>query len=246
MAGVVMLFHSLKSRMNRTLPVAVDGENVPNVAYCRAYHGATTRANSATAPRAAASGIRGRARPSRGPRPPRPPAVPRNTRPIAPSTSSPSLRARDASPASSPAIANDQGWPLSPRPARNSAPATSVPYSAKFSGWTMYASDSAGTAVMIPAPTATSRRSPASRAIAQASGAAAAPISANGRFAASVVGPRASMNGTMTIDASGIQCAFDGIGRTGLAGSVPPTSGKIQTKSTEKPWPEASCRATST
>ena len=101
-------------------------------------------------------------------------------------------------------------------------------------------------AVRIPAPTATSRRSPASRAIAHASGAAAAPISANGRFDASVVGPRAQMNGTITIDASGIQWAFDGTGRTGFAGIVPPTSGKIQTKSTLKPWPAASCRATST
>ena len=54
------------------------------------------------------------------------------------------------------------------------------------------------------------------------------------------------MNGTWTIDASGIQCAFDGIGRTGLAGIAPPTSGKIQMKSTLKPWPAASCRATST
>ena len=199
-AGVVMLFHSLKSRMNRTLPVAVDGENVPKVAYCRAYQGATTRTNSATAPRAAASGTRGPgAPPARAVRHARH-RFPRNTRPIAPSTSSPSFRARDASPARSPAIANDQAWPLSPRPARNSAAATSVPYSAKFSGWTMYASDSAGIAVMIPAPTATSRRSPASRAMPQASGAAAAPISANGRFAASVVGPRAHMNGTITID----------------------------------------------
>jgi hypothetical protein len=43
------------------------------------------------------------------------------------------------------------------------------------------------------------------------------------------------MNGTWTIDASGIQWAFEGIGRTGFAGIVPPTSGKIQMKSTLKP-----------
>ena len=54
------------------------------------------------------------------------------------------------------------------------------------------------------------------------------------------------MNGTWTIDASGIQCAFDGIGRTGWRGIAPPTSGKIQMKSTLNPCPAASCRATST
>ena len=54
------------------------------------------------------------------------------------------------------------------------------------------------------------------------------------------------MNGTWTIEASGIQWAFDGIGRVGLAGMEPPTSGKIQMKSTWKPLPEATWRATST
>ena len=54
------------------------------------------------------------------------------------------------------------------------------------------------------------------------------------------------MNGTWTIDASGIQCAFEGIGRIGSAGIVPPTSGKIQMKSTWNPSPPATFRATST
>ena len=40
------------------------------------------------------------------------------------------------------------------------------------------------------------------------------------------------MNGTCTSAASGSQCALEGIGRTGLAGIAPPTSAKIQTKST--------------
>ena len=54
------------------------------------------------------------------------------------------------------------------------------------------------------------------------------------------------MNGTWTSDASGIQWALDGIGRTGFAGIRPPTSAKIQMKSTLKPCPAASGRATST
>ena len=54
------------------------------------------------------------------------------------------------------------------------------------------------------------------------------------------------MNGTWTRAASGIQCALDAIGRTGFAGMAPPISGKIQMKSTLKPWPAASWRATST
>ena len=54
------------------------------------------------------------------------------------------------------------------------------------------------------------------------------------------------MNGTWTSDASGIQWAFEGIGRVGSAGIVPPTSGKIQIRSIVKPRPPARFRATST
>ena len=74
-------------------------------------------------------------------------------------------------------------------------------------------------AVRIPAPTATVRDAPASRAKPQMSGAARAPISANGSAAAHATSPKIDRNGTWTIDASGIQCAFEGIGRTGSAGS---------------------------
>jgi len=71
-------------------------------------------------------------------------------------------------------------------------------------------------------------------------------MNANGSADASAVGPRTAMNGTWTIEASGIQWAFDGIGRVGKAGMWPPTSAKIQTKLTLKPWPAARFRATST
>ena len=71
-------------------------------------------------------------------------------------------------------------------------------------------------------------------------------MSANGRAEANAVGPRSQMNGTWTRDASGIQCALDAMGSTASAGMRPPTSGKIQTTSMEKPCPAASCRATST
>src|SRR6187549_82833 len=92
-----------------------------------------------------------------------------------------------------------------------------------------------GTAMSAPAPIATALRAPASLAIAHVSGAAIAPRNANGRAEAVAVGPSNQMNGTCTIEASGIQWAFEGIGRTGLAGIPPPTSGKIQMKSTLKP-----------
>ena len=82
----------------------------------------------------------------------------------------------------------------------------------------MYTNDRAGKAVRIPAPIATIRGAPASRPIAHASGAARAPNSANGIAEAIAVGPSSQMNGTWTIDASGIQCALDGIGRTGWSG----------------------------
>ena len=101
-------------------------------------------------------------------------------------------------------------------------------------------------AIRIPAPTAIDGRTPASRPIAHASGAASDPMMANGSAEANGVGPRSHMNGTWTIEASGIQWALLGIGRMGTAGSLPPTSAKIQMKSTLKPWPAASERATST
>ena len=101
-------------------------------------------------------------------------------------------------------------------------------------------------AVRNPAPMATARRAPASRATAHVSGAAVAPISANGSADAQATLPKTMRKGTWTNDASGIQWAFEGMGRTGFAGSTPPTSGKIQTRSMLNPWPAASDRATST
>ncbi len=71
-----MLFHSPMSRMNSTLPDAVDGESVPNTASWRRYQGTTATANSATAPSAAASGIRRGAPGLAAGSAHRPPAVP--------------------------------------------------------------------------------------------------------------------------------------------------------------------------
>src|SRR5438876_6557496 len=104
----------------------------------------------------------------------------------------------------------------------------------------------AGNAVRTPAPTDTNRLAPASRPIAHASGAARAPLIANGTAAANAfIVPKTARNGTWTSDARGIQWAFEGIGRTGAAGILPPTSAKIHTKSTLNPCPVASDRATS-
>ena len=97
-----------------------------------------------------------------------------------------------------------------------------------------------------PAPRATSRRAPASVANAQVIGAASEPISANGRAEAQAVGPRTARNGTWTSEASGIQWALLGIGRTGWAGSEPPRSTNVQMKSMLKPCPAWSARATLT
>jgi hypothetical protein len=54
------------------------------------------------------------------------------------------------------------------------------------------------------------------------------------------------MNGTWTMEASGIQWALLGMGSVGFGGTVPPTSAKIQMKSTSNPRPAARARATST
>ncbi len=69
---------------------------------------------------------------------------------------------------------------------------------------------------------------------------------ANGSADATGVDPSSQMNGTWTSEASGIQWALLGIGSVGSAGIVPPTSAKIQMKSTWRPCPAATARATST
>src|SRR5260221_13221610 len=97
----------------------------------------------------------------------------------------------------------------------------------------MNGSDRAGIAVRIPAPTAIDGRTPASRPIDHARGAASDPMRANGSAEANGVGPRSQMNGTWTIDASGIQWALLGIGRTGTAGGVSPRPAKT-TKQRER------------
>ena len=117
---------------------------------------------------------------------------------------------------------------------------------AKFSGWGMKTSPSAGSAARTPAPSWTVRLAPTSRAITQVSGAASEPTSTMGSAEANAVGPSSHTNGAWMKDASGSQCAFEGIGSTGWAGILPPTSAKIQTKSTVRPCPDARDRATST
>ena len=83
--------------------------------------------------------------------------------------------------------------------------------------------------------------------MAQVSGAAVAPMIANGAAEAQAAAvPKTAMSGTWTMDASGIQWAFEEMGRTAFAGILPPTSAKIQMKSTLKPAPSWSERATST
>ena len=252
-AGAVMLFHSPMSRMKKTRPEAVDGEMDPNTASWRSHHGDITSTNRADAADGCGErdGRPGLALGFRIAPPARPARQARqrsqmNAIPSAPRTSSPSFRDSVAIPASSPARTKERGDPRRPRAPIHSAAATSGWNSEKLSGWTMYVNDRTGIATRNPAPIATRRRAPASRAMAQVSGAAVAPISAKGSADAQATSPKSSRNGTWTTDASGIQWAFDGIGRTGSAGTTPPTSGKIQIRSMLNPSPAASARATST
>ena len=62
----------------------------------------------------------------------------------------------------------------------------------------------------------------------QVSGEVAAASTQKGRADAIAVGPSSQMNGTCTSAASGIQWAFEGMGSTPSAGSMPPTSTKFQ------------------
>ena len=123
-AGVVMRFHSSIVRMKRTLPDAVDGEIEPNdgeLAGDPRGHdddeqpGAGDAADRAGSPGAASRRERHARQRSQ-----------RNASPSAAPTRKPSLRASVASPTSSPRERERAGaWPLSPRAASQSAPATS-------------------------------------------------------------------------------------------------------------------------
>ena len=135
--------------------------------------------------------------------------------------------------------------PRSPRAPSQSAPRTKTWNSEKLSGWAMK-TIAAGSATRIAAPSRTSDLARASPAIAQVIGVASAPMRANGSADAQGVGPIARMNGTWTIDASGIQWALLGIGRLACAGSAPPTSTNVQMKSMLNPCPAASWWATFT
>ena len=109
LAGVVMLFHSPMSRMNSTLPEALEGEMDPKTASCRSHHGAMTSTKTATHATAAANGMAGRFEPRRPPR--APPIEQEDREPRLPRTSSPSLRDRVARPASRPAAMNARPEP---------------------------------------------------------------------------------------------------------------------------------------
>ena len=142
-AGVVMLFHSLMSRMKKTRPDVLEGEIEPKTASWRSHHGAMTRTNSPTQAMAAATGMAGRglaaassARLRRDARRARHRSQ-IQARPSATRTSRPSFRDNVASPASKPASANERGDPLSPRAPIQSDATTSGWNSEKLSGWTM-------------------------------------------------------------------------------------------------------------
>ncbi len=161
------------------------------------------------------------------------------TRPTAAPSRKASLRAIEASPTRSPAAAYDFVSPRSPRAANHRVAATSGWKIAKFSGCGMNTVPAAGMAARTAAPSCTVREAPMSRAISQVSGAASEPMSTIGSADAIAVAPMSTMNGAWMNDARGSQCAFDGMGRTASAGNLPPTSAKIQTKSTFSPCPLA-------
>ncbi len=80
----------------------------------------------------------------------------------------------------------------------------------------------------------------------QVRGAVSEPMRIIGRADAHAVGPSSQMNGTCKNDESGSQWAFEAIGRIAGSGIRPPTSAKIQTKSTSRRPVAASDLATST
>ena len=244
-------FHSWIVRIQSAAPFDEVGEIEPKTSSWRSHHGPMTSMNRANAPMPARTEIGGRSSMRVHDRVPRRARHERSrsasqTSPIAPPSRMPSLRASVARPASRPAIANERESPFSPRAVSHSVAATSGWRIAKFSGWPRKTVAAPGTAERTPAATPTIGRQPASRAMSQVSGATSEPSRIPGIALARAVGPRSEMNGAWRKLSSGSQWAFDGIGSTAGFGRWLPTSAKIQTKSTFRPWPAAIARATST
>ena len=122
-AGIVMLFHSLMSRMNSTLPEDVDGESGPNTASWRAYQGATTRRTGRRSRRRRRAGSAAAPASRRTPRDPSGPTGPsRRARPApARRRCATGWRRRRAARRAT----KSRGLPRRPRPASHSEPATS-------------------------------------------------------------------------------------------------------------------------
>ena len=218
--SLVTLYSSRYSLMKRMRPPLEDGEMEPNTSICRRSQGAATMTNPAAQSRA---GLQ----PMREPRGRRAMSYMKAIAKGRPS-SRPSLRDRKARPTTTPPMANARRSPRRPRPHSHRASAPRNMKMAKLSGWPTNGEMPAGTATSSPAIAACQEGMPASRPISQVSGATAAPTSQNGRPDATFVGPSSQMNGTCSNAASGIQCAFDGIGRMPSSGSMPPTSTKFQ------------------
>ena len=175
--------------------------------------------------------------------PPGAPAIPRRRRRRCDArTSRPSLRASVASPASRPAATNARPEPRSPRAASHSAADDErlverevVRLGHVDRGQQRDRDEDARRRRRRTAG------APASRAIAQVSGAASAPMSANGARGrpGDVAEERAGTGpGRSTPAASSGRSR--GSAGSGRPGSCPPTSAKIQMKSTLKPWPACS------
>ena len=105
----------------------------------------------------------------------------------------------------------------------------------KCSGCGMNTAPAPGAPASRAAPIWTTGRQPASRAINQTSGPISEPIAMIGRADARAVWPKTVIDAAWRIDDSGSQWPLPGTGRTGFAGMCPPTSAKIQMKSTFRP-----------
>ena len=218
--AIVMLFHSPMSRMNRTLPEAVDGESEPKTASWRAHHGAMTSRKTATAAdRRGERDARGRARAAADA--PGPPAVPQEDeaerRPgrAGRRCATASRARRAARPARTNARVTRPRSAARGHPERRRRPAAGRARSCRAGPCTR--STGAGIATRIAG--ADRHERPARRRRGRSPRSAARRARRSARTAAAdahATSPKTARNGTWTIDASGIQWAFEGIGRVGI------------------------------
>ena len=210
---------------------------MPKTAWLRANHGASTARNATAEPTPQPMLAPPKTRGRHGVQPRRTSQA--TATPTARKT--PSIRDSVARPANAPA-ATSHGPGRSARIARieqYSEAAPVAPNTAKLSVVGYMMNSGPAKIASAAASSAVPRDPQISIVTRYVSGTSSAERMTSGTVPATYVGPKTAIDAAETIEVSGIQCAFDGIGSTAGSGRTLPTSMKLHITGVVKPWPSA-------